>query len=348
MTFKKFLAVSVSALALAPAVASAQDENVYLGLGAGAAFEHDSSFSVGTSRNSVDYDWGWGAEAALGYRFGNGFRTELEVAYRGNNDVDSVSGALIPSKGDSSSWAAMLNVLYDVDVFDNERFMPYVGAGFGAIRSQYDNVGPALGLATSIDDSSFDFGWQAMAGLTYQATDMLDVYAQYKYTSAINPDYNAIAVSNVSGDYDVSTIVAGIRINFNPPPPAPAPVAAAPEPMPAPEPMTSRNYIVFFDFDRYDLTPEAREIIRQAAADAKAGNAIQMDVRGHADRSGSDQYNQRLSARRAEAVRQELARNGVNISAIQTSAVGEREPLVPTRDGVKEPQNRRAEIMYNR
>jgi outer membrane protein OmpA-like peptidoglycan-associated protein len=140
--------------------------------------------------------------------------------------------------------------------------------------------------------------------------------------------------------------MAGIRINFGAPAPMPAPVAAMPEPAPAPVPESSRTYLVFFDFDRSDLTPEAREVLRQAAEDAKNGGAIKVEVRGHADRSGSDTYNVRLSQKRAQSVRSELGRLGLPVSEIATDAAGEREPLVPTADGVKEPQNRRAEIMY--
>ena len=66
---------------------------------------------------------------------------------------------------------------------------------------------------------------------------------------------------------------------------------------------------------------------------------------GHADRSGSAQYNQRLSQRRADVVAAELVRNGVNRSDIGVSAYGESRPLVPTADGVREPQNRRVEIV---
>lgn len=350
MTFKKFLMISVSAASIAPAAFANPntDGNWYGALGVGANYEHEASFSRGTARNDVDFDWSWAAEGALGYKYGNGLRTEIEISHKGSNDVDSISGTLTPD-GDSDSWAAMMNVYYDIDMFDNTRFMPYMGAGIGAVRSNYDHAGPAVGLATYVDDSSIDLGWQVMAGMTYQATDMLDLYAQYKYMSVVNPEYDSTVVTGVEGDYDTSTITAGIRINFGAPAPAPAPVAYNPPPAaPAPEPQTSRNYIVFFDFNRSDLTAEAREIIRQAAADALNGQAISMDVRGHADRSGSDQYNTGLSARRAEAVRRELARNGVNVDSIQTSALGEREPLVPTADGVKEPQNRRAEIVYKR
>ncbi len=66
---------------------------------------------------------------------------------------------------------------------------------------------------------------------------------------------------------------------------------------------------------------------------------------GHADRSGSDAYNLRLSQRRADAVAAELVRQGVNRNDIGIQAFGESRPLVPTADGVREPQNRRVEIV---
>ena len=66
---------------------------------------------------------------------------------------------------------------------------------------------------------------------------------------------------------------------------------------------------------------------------------------GHADRSGTPQYNQRLSQRRADAVAAELVRRGVPRNAMAIQAFGESRPLVPTADGVREPQNRRVEIV---
>jgi outer membrane protein OmpA-like peptidoglycan-associated protein len=116
---------------------------------------------------------------------------------------------------------------------------------------------------------------------------------------------------------------------------------------PAPAPRQApRSYLVFFDFDRSDLTPEATNIVRTAADNAKAGNVTRIDVTGHADRSGSDQYNLRLSQRRAQTVQAELVRDGVPADQISISAKGESQPLVPTADGVREPQNRRVEIVY--
>ncbi|MBX6747532.1 MAG: OmpA family protein, partial [Acetobacteraceae bacterium] len=70
-----------------------------------------------------------------------------------------------------------------------------------------------------------------------------------------------------------------------------------------------------------------------------------IEVAGHADRSGTPQYNMRLSRRRAETVAAELVRHGISRNEITIEAFGESRPLVPTADGVREPQNRRVEIV---
>jgi outer membrane protein OmpA-like peptidoglycan-associated protein len=107
-----------------------------------------------------------------------------------------------------------------------------------------------------------------------------------------------------------------------------------------------KTYLVFFDFDKSDITPEAARIIKQAADDAKRGNVRLIVATGHADRSGSTQYNQRLSERRAAAVKSALVREGIAEGTIQTAGRGENENLVPTADGVREPRNRRVEIVF--
>ncbi|MFN4090443.1 MAG: OmpA family protein, partial [Alphaproteobacteria bacterium] len=118
----------------------------------------------------------------------------------------------------------------------------------------------------------------------------------------------------------------------------------APPPAPAPQQVV-RSYLVFFDFDRSDLTSEAQRIVRTAAENAQAAQVTRINVTGHTDRAGSAQYNQRLSERRAQSVRAELIRNGVSEREIAVFARGESDPLVPTADGVREPQNRRVEIV---
>jgi OOP family OmpA-OmpF porin len=105
------------------------------------------------------------------------------------------------------------------------------------------------------------------------------------------------------------------------------------------------TYLVFFDWNKSDLTPEAMGIIRTAAANAKKSGSAKIDVTGHADRSGPPDYNMRLSKRRADAVKAALVKEGIAAGNISVFAKGETEPLVPTPDGVREPQNRRAQIV---
>ena len=127
-------------------------------------------------------------------------------------------------------------------------------------------------------------------------------------------------------------------------PPVAAPVAQAAPPV-APAPSTARTYLVFFDWNRADLTARAREIIAEAAQNSRRVQSTRIEVAGHADRSGSPQYNQRLSQRRADVVASELVARGVNRNEIGVTAYGESRPLVQTADGVREPQNRRVEIV---
>ena len=110
----------------------------------------------------------------------------------------------------------------------------------------------------------------------------------------------------------------------------------------------AREFTVLFDWDRYDLTPQATEIVRQAAAHARAGGATRVHVVGHADTSGSAAYNVRLSQRRAATVRDALIAQGVTGGAITTEGRGETDLARPTADGVREPLNRRATININR
>jgi OmpA-OmpF porin, OOP family len=135
--------------------------------------------------------------------------------------------------------------------------------------------------------------------------------------------------------------VFGVRYTFGvtpPPPPAPAPVAA-----PAPAP--ARSYLVFFDWDKATLTDRARQIIAEAAENSRHVQYTQIEVNGYTDTSGTPKYNMGLSIRRAQNVAAELVRDGVPRNAISIHGFGETHLLVPTGPGVREPQNRRVEII---
>jgi len=120
-----------------------------------------------------------------------------------------------------------------------------------------------------------------------------------------------------------------------------------PPPVAAPAPTVPKSYLVFFDFNKSDLTPQAVQIVDQAASNAGPAKVTRLTVTGHTDTVGSDAYNMRLSRRRAESVAARLEKDGIPSSEIEIVAKGKRDLLVPTADGVKEPQNRRVQIVYD-
>jgi outer membrane protein OmpA-like peptidoglycan-associated protein len=150
----------------------------------------------------------------------------------------------------------------------------------------------------------------------------------------------------IYGVEENQTVVAEAAPAPPPPPYVPAPYVepappAPPAAMVAPAP---REFMVFFDFDKSNLTPEAREIVSAAVRTAKDRGAVRIVVTGHTDTVGSFRYNQALSERRANSVKAEMVRDGLDGTMIATVGKSFSDPLVATGPGVREPQNRRAVI----
>jgi len=202
------------------------------------------------------------------------------------------------------------------------------------------------------------FGYQGIAGvaapLTWLGVPGLTLTAEYRFLGTDQPKVLAdLRLGGPSGqvlqrqgfktaNFDHSALL-GVRYAFNQPPPArpPAPVTAAPE-----QPMPARTYLVFFDWDRADLTDRARQIIAEAAQAATRVQVTRIEVAGHADRTGTAVYNQGFGQRRAQNVAAELVRRGVPREAITVTSFGDTRPLVATAADVREPQNRRVEIVF--
>lgn len=105
-----------------------------------------------------------------------------------------------------------------------------------------------------------------------------------------------------------------------------------------------REYLVFFDWDKSNITPAADRVLSDMVTAAK-GQAVRVRVVGHTDTSGKPSYNQKLSLRRAESVKRALVAKGIPANAITTEGKGETELLVKTGDNVREPSNRRAQVL---
>lgn len=371
MQFRK--ALLATTLLMAPGIAAAQPvSGLYIAGGFGANWLQETDLtssgqlsnalvSAGRStRGDISFEWGYVGVISLGWGFGNGLRTEIEGNYR-TNDVDDISGfgGTTSASGSSISYGVMANVFYDFDLASfgvntgGFNVQPYIGAGIGYVWREFDDVrAGVLGGSITTDDSDGRFAYQFIVGAAFplhQYVPGLSLTAEYRFLGTLEHKYDttsgggAFTVSRgttESENYNHSVLV-GLRYAFNPP--APPPPVAAPAPAVAPAP--ARTYLVFFDFDRADLTDRARQIIADAAQASARVQTTRIEVAGHADRAGNPQYNQRLSERRAQAVAAELERRGVPRSAMVIQGFGEERPLVPTADGVREPQNRRVEII---
>ncbi len=168
------------------------------------------------------------------------------------------------------------------------------------------------------------------AGVTTRLSTCMSLYAQAGYEFAVGGTDGGRR-QGIKGDF-------GLRLTFGnpPPPPALAVVPAA---------AVARSYLVFFDWDKATLTDRARQIIREAADHSTKVPYTRIEVNGYTDTSGTARYNQGLSVRRAQAVAAELVRDGVPAAAVTIRGFGDTNLLVPTGPGVREPQNRRVEIV---
>jgi OOP family OmpA-OmpF porin len=124
------------------------------------------------------------------------------------------------------------------------------------------------------------------------------------------------------------------------------PAQAEPAPEPEPEQMEPERTVLYFDFDEASVRQGERNKIRRVVQAAREmEDAASFSVTGHADRAGPADYNQELSLRRAQSVRDALTSRGIPADNISIAARGESEPAVPTADGVREQDNRRVEIV---
>ena len=298
----------------------------------------------GTSKKQ-SFDSGPVLGLRAGYEWGP-WRLEEEFAYR-INGMNSIGGVNVD--GDRTSYAFMTNFMAGTNQWFNLGWPvdPYIGAGIGAVLLRDGWSVPVAGPlgGTWASSTSWQFGYQGIAGIRYNINPSLAFDIDYRYFGTTDPSFKTVPAKG-SGSYKTENtshnVLASFVVKFGAPPP---PVVAPPAP-PAPPPVQRKVFLVFFDWDKYTITPEGMGILQQAAAAYRAGGAVQIQITGYTDRSGSPGYNQRLSERRASAVATALEGLGVPRSQMLVSGRGENDNRVPTADGVREPQNRRVEIVF--
>jgi outer membrane protein OmpA-like peptidoglycan-associated protein len=302
------------AVTLAPLTLQAQEINAipgfYIGAGGGITTPLSGNSATGI---------GWAAGGKIGYDF-VGPRVDLEVGY-GQTPVNfNIPGTALTNKVGMLTALAQLSY----DFLPTSVITPYIGAGAGIA---FIDSNTSLG--------STQFAWDAFVGARYQISNTMSFGLEARYLGTTNPSVT-VNGQTFTGQNHNFLALAGIAFKFGQPEVAPPP---------PPPPVAATSFMVFFDWDRSNLSAQALNTIKQAANAFKTKGNARITATGHTDKSGPEAYNMALSLRRANAVKDALVREGVPATAITVVGKGESQPLVQTADGVREPQNRRVEIV---
>ncbi len=296
--------------------------------------------------STSDYGGGWAAIGALGYKFSNHLRLEAEIGYRFNDG--SARDLLTPAgrmDQELSALTYMANAVFEIPASDKVNFS--LGAGVGAAQVRLDVNAP---VTPDTEDKDSVFAWQLLAQADFAISRRSELFVDYHFLQTSNDlslrPYSTASYGSRQVQYEAHTLSAGLRYYFGQPDEAPAAASPTPPPPPPPQP-AAKQFIVFFGFNKANLSAEAQAVVAEAAATARSQGSARILVAGHTDSVGSNAYNDTLSLRRASAVKDELTRLGVSANAIEASGKGETELMVQTGDGVKEPQNRRTTINLN-
>ena len=343
----------VIALLAMPFTAEAQPfQGLYVGAGAGYNLPQNIPLA---GRAQLEPRGGFVGLASVGYALGNGFRFELEGNYR-QAHLGNATAALNTS-GSVQTYGVMANALFDIDV-GSPWIYPYIGGGIGYARthlSQSATFAPGSFplISNHFDQTEGNFAFQVIGGLSFPIPGVpgLSLTTEYRFFGVPGSESftGTQVVAGLPAPVPVTlrpqnqynhSFLLGVRYAFNVASPVPVP-----PPQAAPAPAAARSYLVFFDWDKATLTDRARQVVKEAADNSTHVQYTRIEVNGYADTSGAHQYNQGLSVRRARAVQAELIKDGVPQGVIGIQGFGDTQLLVATGPGVREPQNRRVEIV---
>jgi OmpA-OmpF porin, OOP family len=355
------VSLAIALLLMMTLAAKAQPfQGLYVGAGAGYNLPQSVrttplTNAFGSGSLHLDEGGGFAGVGSLGYGLGNGFRFEVEGSYR-NDGLRQLNGTPFPTAaaGNVRMYGAMVNALFDMDIGVPWLF-PYIGAGAGYQWTSLHGVSalsPTTPFSYATDDTQGAFAWQVIAGLSFPIPRLpgLSLTSEYRFTRATGGEKFDGTIATAAGtapatiklgNQNNNSFLFGVRYAFN----VAAPVPVAPAAQAAPAPAPARSYLVFFDWDKATLSDRARQVIKEAAQNSTSVQYTRIEVNGYADTTGTHEYNQELSLRRARAVQVELMRDGVPQSAITIQGFGDTHLLVPTGPNVREAQNRRVEII---
>jgi len=311
--------------------------------------------SLDSSRNTRDNDVWLGV--GFGRFFGNNFSVDLEYDEFSGTYTDynvAVPGATY------DQWGLKNVGLMGRWHLGDGALRPYIAAGFGwqshrNVLSEDDNLSTSLGLGLQGKISKH---WSARAQVLWRR------------------DYDNKSFEDKTGFSDYIYSV-GLNLDFGGTEPAPAPAAAPPPPPPPPPnpdldgdgvpnerdkcPNTRPGAVVdldgceveavielegvYFDFDKATIKPEGKAVLNEAAALLKKHERVVVEVAGHTDSVGSDAYNQGLSERRANAVKDYLTAQGVTATRLTARGYGEAQPVASNDTDAGRAENRRVELI---
>ncbi|QJE73025.1 OmpA family protein [Aerophototrophica crusticola] len=354
MTFRTLLLGTALAAAIPAAALAETTQGFYFGSQVGASWLEDTKYN-GPVTNKADFKTAISSVVELGYQLDNGLRFGVEGGYGVHTIGDIVGGVAGRSGGNGSTSALTLMGVAAYSIDTGTPLSPFFGGGVGVARIGLRDAGALFSANQFADEKDTTVAYQLNAGLNYSILSNMDATLSYRYLRAEPVKMATTTGNNFEFDYDNHSVLVGIRVLFGAPTrtvaptPAPQPVVQQPAPVAQPAvaaPTISRNFTVFFDWNKSTLTADAEQVLRNVARDAMTGKVAAVQVTGYTDTSGSPTYNQKLSEARAAAVREFLVSQGLTADQIATAGRGETELLVPTADNVREPSNRRAVILF--
>jgi OOP family OmpA-OmpF porin len=302
------------------------------------AVDAETQFTDGSSVTDRDHHAeGFDVGGRLGFKNGP-WRFEGEFNYR-HNPLTSITAVSDPrASGSTQAFAFLGNAIYDLEIPGWTWATPHIGVGIGLAHLAVNQKAP--GFFRNLNSSDTQFAYQGIGGLRVPLAPNWAFDLDYRYFATTEPTYKGKAGGGaISSYYTTHNVLASLTYSFAPPPPPAAAAVATTVP-------ARQLFLVFFDWDRDTVTREGMAIIQRAVEAYRVGGYVQLMVAGYTDRSGSPGYNQRLSERRAGNVADALAGLGVPRDQMTVSGRGENDNRIPTAAGVREPQNRRVEIVF--